>query len=310
MRIVVTGGAGFLGGHLCKRLLDEGNEVVCIDNFITGSHKNIQAFSAHPSFHLIEHDLTLPFKEDLGEIDQIYHLASPCSPQDFVQLPLHILWTNAAGTKTVLELASKKAAALVLTSSSAIYGSNHSNPIKESDYGRVNPVGEMNIYAESKRFAESMAMMYYRDFRFPFTLVRLFNTYGPHMPAQDHRVIPDFIKAALFDEPLRVHGDGTQLRSFCYVDDAIEGLLLAMKAQAIGPINLGSQQPISLNQLAQTIIQVSDSSSMISHIPLPREESHRVVPDITLAREKLGFESKISLEEGLKRTIDSIKLAT
>lgn len=299
-----------MGSHLCRRLLDEGNEVLCIDNFITGSHKNIQAFRQNPSFRLIEHDLTLPLKEDLGEIDEIYHLASPCSPQDFVQLPLHILWTNAAGTKTVLELASKKGAALVLISSSAVYGAPITNPIKESDYGPLNPVGDLNIYAQSKSFAESMAMMYYRDFRFPFTLVRLFNTYGPNMPSQDHRVIPDFIKAALLDEPLRVHGDGMQLRSFCYIDDAIDGLILAMKARAIGPINLGSQQPVSLNQLAKTIIHISGSSSLISHIPVPHKESHSVVPDITLAREKLGFEPKISLEEGLKRTIDSIKLAT
>jgi UDP-glucuronate decarboxylase len=308
MRVIVTGGAGFIGSHLCERLLKDGHEVICIDSFISGSSRNIQPFRTNPAFQLIEHDVTVPLTEELGDIHQIYHLACPASPVDYKEIPLQTLWTSAAGTKLMLELANKKNSSLLLASTSEVYGDPQEHPQKETYWGNVNPIGERSCYTEGKRFAESLAINYYKHYRFPLKIVRIFNTYGPKMRKHDGRVIPNFINAAMMDEPLRICGDGSQTRSFCYIDDMVEGLISAMNLQEfIGPVNIGNDQEITIMELAKKIVELTGSSSMISQIPLPQDDPRQRKPDLTLALEKLKFNATIGLEEGLRRTIEYLK---
>lgn len=305
MRILVSGGAGFIGSHVCERLIHAGHEVLCVDNFISGNFKNVEAFTLNERFRLIRHDITLPFTEDIGEIDQIYHLASPASPVDYTEIPLQTLWTNAAGTKTLLDIAGKQGSSFLLASTSEIYGDPTVHPQVESYFGNVNPVGERSCYAEGKRFAESLAMIYYKDFRFPLKIVRIFNTYGPRMRKHDGRVIPNFIQAALREEPLMVFGNGAQTRSFCYIDDLVDGLLAAMDTKGLlGPMNLGCDDEISIHHLARKIIDLTGSTSLIANGAAASDDPHVRKPDLTLAKEKLGYKPKISLEEGLKKTLE------
>lgn len=305
MRILVTGGAGFIGSHLCIKLVQQGHEVLCIDNFSTGNPKNVLTLKNSQHFQIVEHDITNPLPGDLGQFDQIYHLACPASPADYREIPLQILWINAAGTKNILHLAAKQDIPIVFTSTSEIYGDPHEHPQKETYWGNVNPLGERSCYSEGKRFAESMAINYWKHFRFPLKIARIFSTYGSHMRKHDGRVIPEFITKALLDEPLRIFGKGSQTRTFCYIDDMIEGLisLMATPKDFIGPINLGNPAEISIYELAKKIIQITGSSSLISFFPVREDDPLKRQPDIGRAQKYLNFNPKINLEDGLKRTI-------
>ncbi len=306
MKIVVTGGAGFIGSHLCERLLQDGHEVICIDNFITGSHKNIQGLKENPRFRLIEHDVTEPLPEDLTDVDQVYHLACPASPVDYREVPLQTAWTSAAGTKTMLEVVAKFDIPFLFASSSEVYGAALEHPQTEAYFGNVNPLGERACYNEGKRFGEALCMSFWRHFGFPLKIVRIFNTYGPRMRKYDGRVIPEFINRALANEPLRIQGDGNQTRSFCYVDDLVEGLIALMQTDRkfIGPVNLGKPEEISMNDLAQKIVELTASESIITHVDKVPDDPGKRRPDIALAQQKIGFDPKISLAEGLKKTIE------
>lgn len=292
MRILVTGGAGFIGGHLCEKLLRQGNKVFCIDNFISGSRKNLPL---DRNFLLIEHDITVPLKEDPGQIDQIYHLASPACPMDFKEIPLQVLWTNAAGTKNMLELACKKNARFLLASDIAVRNSN-------IDHLEVD-----SCYSEGKRFAETLAMNYYRHFRFPLKIARIFNVYGPRMRKHAGCIIADLIQSAMMNEPLRIHENGLQSNSFCYVDDIVDGLILLMNQdEFLEPIDFGGSEAISLAELAKKIVEISKSSSMISQTQDSGAAFPALCLDTSFTAKKLGFKPKISLDEGLKKTIEYI----
>lgn len=309
MKIIVTGGAGFIGSHLCERLLAQGHEVFCVDNFLTGTPKNLDSIKQNEKFTLVEHDICYPFPanitETFGKIDAIYHLACPASPVDYREIPLQTLWVNAAGTKHMLEIAAKQDAIFVMASTSEVYGDPLEHPQKESYFGNVNPIGFRSCYNEGKRFAESLAINYYRDFLFPLKIVRIFNTYGPRMRKNDGRVIPEFINRALQQEPLRLNGDGKQTRSFCYIDDMVDGLLaLTLTSRDfIGPVNLGNPDEVSILELAKSIVQLTASESLIVHHDLPEDDPMRRKPDITLAQSTFGFAPKVDLKEGLKRTV-------
>jgi UDP-glucuronate decarboxylase len=308
MRILVSGGAGFIGSHLCERLLSSGHEVVCADNYITGTPKNMKGFG--DGFTMIEHDINVPFSdeqlEEIGEVERIFHLACPASPVDYREIPLQTLWVNAAGMKNMLELAVKNDAAFLHASTSEVYGDPEEHPQKETYWGHVNPIGERSCYNEGKRYAESMAVNYYKAYRFPLKIVRIFNTFGPRMRRDDGRVIPEFITRALSGDTLLVNGGGAQTRSFCYIDDMVSGLLAAMETpeEFTGPVNLGNPEEVSIVELAKKIIALTGSSSAVRDAGMPQDDPMKRKPDITLAREKFGFEPKVGLEEGLKRTID------
>jgi len=323
MRVLVAGGAGFIGSHLCERLLAAGHQVVALDNFITGSSRNLITFKDNPNFSLVEHDILQPLppeivgktnmapgygdQDDL-KFDQVFHLACPASPVDYREIPLQTLLINALGTKNIIDVAVRHCASLLLASSSEVYGDPEQHPQKESYWGNVNPIGERSCYSEGKRFAESLAVNYYEHYGFPLKIVRIFNTYGPRMRKHDGRVIPSFIQSAMMDETLRMHGDGTQTRSFCYVDDMIEGLLLAMKCQEyLGPVNLGSEEETSIKELGEKIIRFTGSSSLLVSADPVKDDPKQRKPDLTLAKTKLAYKPKISLEEGLKNTIEYFK---
>jgi len=323
MRILVTGGAGFIGSHLCERLLASEHKVVVVDNFITGSSKNLASFKANPNFKLVEHDINIPLTaevigktnmapgygdQDELKFDQIYHLASPASPVDYREIPLQTLLVNAVGTKNIIEVAVRHGAAMLLASSSEIYGDPQQHPQKETYWGNVNPIGERSCYSEGKRFAESLAVNYYNHYGFPLKIVRIFNTYGPRMRKHDGRVIPSFIQSAMMDEPLRMHGNGSQTRSFCYIDDMVEGLTLAMNhAEYLGPVNLGKEDETSIRELAEKIIQLTKSSSMLADTDPIDDDPKQRKPDLTLAKTKLGYSPKVGLDEGLLKTIEYFK---
>lgn len=306
MKSIVTGGAGFIGSHLCERLLEAGHEVVCIDNFLTGNAKNVEHLKSDARFRLVEHDINLPFDAaDLGKIDRIYHLACPASPVDYREIPLQTLWVNAAGTKNMLELAVKNKAVFLHASTSEVYGDPLQHPQKESYWGNVNPIGERSCYNEGKRYAESMCMAYRKAFGLPLKIVRIFNTFGPRMRRNDGRVIPEFINRAMAGEDVRVNGDGSQTRSFCYIDDMIDGLLSAMKTpdDFTGPVNVGNPEEISMMELAKKIIALTGSASKVVNADMPQDDPQKRQPDISLARKTFGFAPKVALEDGLKMTI-------
>lgn len=315
MNCIVSGGAGFIGSHLCESLLKQGHTVICLDNFITGDKRNIQELQAkYPDkFTLLNHDITHPLEKEalknFPKINQIYHLACPASPVDIQEIPLQTLWISAGGTKNMLELANKFGAAFLLSSSSEIYGDALENPQKETYWGNVNPVGVKSCYAEGKRFAESLAINYYNHYQFPLAIVRIFDVYGPKMRKFSGQVIANFIQAALKNEPLRIFGDSKQTRSFCYIDDIIQGIILAMNhREFIGPVNLGYPEEISLQALAEKIIRLTDSQSIISHQNLVKNDLIIAKkPDLALAQNSFGFEPKITLQEGLKKVIEYFK---
>ncbi|BCW93103.1 MAG: epimerase [Thermoanaerobaculum sp.] len=302
-RAVVTGGAGFLGSHLCERLLSEGMEVVCIDNLLTGSLSNVEHLFGVDGFTFIKYDVT-NYIHVPGPVDFVLHFASPASPIDYLELPIQTLKVGSLGTHKALGLAKAKGARFLLASTSEVYGDPLVHPQPESYWGNVNPVGPRGVYDEAKRFAEAMTMAYHRYHRLETRIVRIFNTYGPRMRRNDGRVVPAFICQALAGEPLTVFGDGSQTRSFCYVDDLIEGVVRVLFSEITEPINLGNPQEMTVLQFAQVIKELTGSSSPIEFRPLPVDDPKVRQPDITKARVFLGWEPRVPLRTGLSRTIE------
>ena len=313
---LVTGGAGFLGSHLCDRLLAEGHDVICLDNLITGRRENIQHLLAHPHFRFLLHDVTRPI--DLPALlakspglppmparplSYILHFASPASPKDYARHPIHTLKVGALGTYHALGLAKAHGSVFLLASTSEIYGDPEVSPQPEKYWGHVNPVGPRSVYDEAKRFAEAISMAYYREHGVKVRIVRIFNTYGKRMRLEDGRALPNFMVQALEGKPLTVYGKGSQTRSLCYVSDLVEGLYRLLTSDQVGPINLGNPEEVSILQLARAIIQATESKSSIVFEPLPEDDPQRRRPDITAAREKLGWEPHVSLENGLAKTL-------
>jgi dTDP-glucose 4,6-dehydratase len=303
MRAVVTGGAGFLGSHLCSRLIADGNEVVCIDNFLTSVGNNVDHLIGSSGFVLVNYDVT-NYLHVPGDVDFVFHFASPASPVDFERLPIQILKVGALGTHKALGLARAKEAGFFLASSSEVYGDPEVNPQPEGYWGHVNPVGIRGVYDESKRFGEAIASAYQRIHGINVKIARFFNTFGPSMRKDDGRAVPAFITAALTGRPLVVHGDGSQTRSLCYVDDLIEGVVRLARSQHVGPMNLGTQNEVTMLELAKIIVRVTNSSSDITFGPLPPDDPKVRRPDTRLARDVLDWTPQVSLEDGLQRTAE------
>ncbi|MFO7981149.1 MAG: UDP-glucuronic acid decarboxylase family protein [Candidatus Aminicenantes bacterium] len=304
-RILITGGAGFLGTHLCKALLKDNKDVLCLDNFFSGSKNNIRDFMFQPYFEFIRHDIIHPF---FAEIDKIYHLACPASPIHYQYNAIKTIKTNVMGTINMLGLAKRTHAPILLASSSEVYGDPAVHPQNEEYWGNVNPVGIRSCYDEGKRVAETLMMDYHRQNKVNIKICRIFNTYGPHMASDDGRVVSNFIVQALTGKPLTVFGDGTQTRSFCYISDMIRGLISMMDTKDfIGPVNLGNPEEHSILELAEKIIKITKSKSKITHKSLPKDDPVRRCPDIALAKKKLGWEPKIELDHGLKLTVEYFK---
>ncbi len=300
-RILVTGGAGFLGSHLCEYLLSRGADVVCIDNLFSGNKDNIRPFLGHPYFEFVRHDVIHPL---FMEVDQIYHLACPASPIHYQQNAIKTIKTNVMGTINMLGLAKRIKCRILLTSTSEIYGDARIHPQPESYWGNVNPIGLRSCYDEGKRVAETLMMDYHRQNKVDIRIVRIFNTYGPRMAVEDGRVVSNFIVQALRGEPITVYGDGGQTRSFCYVTDLIEGLVRMMDNDGfIGPVNLGNEGEFTINDLAEKVIRMTGTKSKIIRKPLPFDDPVRRQPDISLAAARLGWEPKVGLDEGLESTI-------
>ena len=299
---IVTGGAGFLGTHLCERLLDEGHRVVCVDNLITGTKANIAHILDHDDFEFLEHDVTRPF-EVLGTIDNVLHFASPASPIDYLELPIQTLKVGSLGTHNTLGLAKAKQARYLLASTSEVYGDPLIHPQPESYWGNVNPVGPRGVYDEAKRFAEAMVMAYHRYHGLDTRIVRIFNTFGPRMRPKDGRVVPAFIQQSLLGEPLSVFGDGKQTRSFCYVDDLIEGIWRLLNSDFTDPVNIGNPHEMTILEFADIIVKLTDGKSEIAFEPLPVDDPKTRQPDISLAKKILGWEPGVPLEEGLLKTV-------
>jgi dTDP-glucose 4,6-dehydratase len=303
---VVTGGAGFLGSHLCDRLLAEGHRVLCVDNLITGRERNVEQLAGEPRFRFLRHDVSKPLFVD-EPVDNVLHFASPASPIDYLELPIQTLKVGSLGTHNTLGLAKAKGARFLLASTSEVYGDPLVHPQPESYWGNVNPVGPRGVYDEAKRFAEAITMAYHRVHGLDIRIVRIFNTYGPRMRLRDGRVVPAFLQQALHGEPLTVFGDGSQTRSFCYVDDLIEGIFRLLTSDLRTPCNLGNPREMTIREFAEAILAVTGSSSPIAHQPLPEDDPKVRQPDITLARTRLGWEPKVPLEEGLRRTVEDFR---
>lgn len=304
-RTLVTGGAGFIGSHLCARLLEQGHEVICLDNFFTGRRENVTAFLSHPNFELIRHDITLPI---LLEVEQIYHLACPASPVHYQYNPVKTIKTNVIGTIHMLGLAKRVRARILLASTSEVYGDPKEHPQREGYWGNVNPIGIRSCYDEGKRVAETLMMDYHRGNKVDCKIVRIFNTYGPRMLFDDGRVVSNFLVQALRNEPITVYGDGNHTRSFCYVDDLVAGLMAMMQTpNFVGPVNLGNPNEITVHELAERVIRLTGSKSKIEFKPLPSDDPARRQPDISLARERLKWEPKVVLEDGLKKTAEEFR---
>jgi dTDP-glucose 4,6-dehydratase len=303
MRLVVTGGAGFLGSHLCRALLDRGDEVVAIDNLVTGSVANVEGLFGRPGFTFVEHDVS-SYVWVPGTVDAVMHLASPASPVDFDRIPIQILKVGGLGTHNCLGLAKAKGARFFLASTSEVYGDPLVHPQPESYWGNVNPIGLRGVYDEAKRYAEAMTMAYHRIHGLDVRIVRIFNTYGPHMRADDGRAVSNFVVQALRGEPLTVHGTGTQTRSFCYVDDEIAGFLALLDGEHTGPINIGNPDEFTMLELAELVVELTGSTAGVTFHPLPADDPKQRRPDITLARELLGWSPTVDLRTGLTRTID------
>jgi dTDP-glucose 4,6-dehydratase len=301
-RALITGGAGFLGSHLCERLIAEGWDVLCVDSLLTGQKDNLLPLLDHERFRYVARDVTEPFEVE-GGLDRVLHLASPASPIDYLRWPIETLRVGALGTMQTLELALGKDATFFLASTSESYGDPLVHPQPESYWGNVNPVGPRGVYDEAKRYAEAATMAYHRTHGLPVRIARIFNTYGPRMRSRDGRAVPTFIQQALAGEPLTVHGDGSQTRSLCYVDDLIEGLYRLIMSEEVGPVNIGNPAEITIARLAEVIRDAAGSSSRIVNVERPVDDPELRRPDISLARRVLGWEPAISLEEGLARTI-------
>ena len=299
---VVTGGAGFLGSHLCEKLLAADHHVTCVDNLITGKLENIQHLTDNPSFEFLHHDVTVPFEID-SEVHNVLHFASPASPVDYLDLPIQTLKVGSLGTHNTVGLAKAKNARYLLASTSEVYGDPLVHPQPESYWGNVNPVGPRGVYDEAKRFAEAMVMAYHRYHGLDTRIVRIFNTFGPRMRPMDGRVVPAFIQQALLGDPMTVFGDGQQTRSFCYVDDLIEGIWRLLNTDTSDPVNLGNPREMTILQFAETIRDLTESQSEIAFEPLPVDDPKIRQPDITRATEVLGWRPEVALEDGLRNTV-------
>ena len=306
MRAVITGGAGFLGSHLCDRLLAEGWDVLALDNFITGAESNIEHLSGNPKFKLKRTDVSDPLFVD-GEVAYVLHFASPASPPDYLKHPIATLKVGSFGTQNALELAMRKNAKFFMASTSECYGDPEVSPQSEDYWGRVNPVGPRSVYDEAKRFSEALTMAYHRHHHLDTHIVRIFNTYGPRMRLNDGRALPNFVFQALSGQPLTIYGDGAQTRSFCYVDDLIEGIFRLMSSDEHFPVNIGNPQEITILEFAERIRKHFDNAPPIIHEPLPQDDPKRRCPDISKAKRLLHWEPKIGLEEGLQRTLAYFK---
>jgi len=303
LKILLAGGAGFIGSHLCDFLLEKGHYVICVDNLLTGDIKNIKHNLQNKRFEFLKHDAIKPFKVQ-GRIDFILHLASPASPVDYMNYPLETLDVGSTGTKNLLELARKKKAKFLLASTSEVYGDPKISPQVEEYFGNVNPVGPRSVYDEAKRFAEALTSAYSREKLVDARISRIFNTYGPRMGLDDGRVVPNFIKQALTGQALTVYGDGSQTRSFCYVSDMVRGLYKLMYSRLNGPVNLGNPKELKIIDFANTILKLTDSRSKIAYKPLPQDDPKQRRPDISKAKKELEWSPEIGLEEGLKKTIE------
>jgi dTDP-glucose 4,6-dehydratase len=301
-RALVTGGAGFLGSHLCERLLAEGYGVLCMDNFRTGTLENIAHLEGEADFEYLDHDVSAHINVP-GELDEIYHFASPASPADFERIPIPILKAGALGTHNALGLALAKGARFMLASTSEVYGDPLVHPQHEGYWGNVNPIGIRGVYDEAKRYAEAITMAYHRHHRVDTRVVRIFNTYGPRMREDDGRMVPNFIQQALAGRPLTIYGEGTQTRSVQYVDDLIGGVFRLMNSDETRPVNVGNPTEYSVREIAELLIELSGSKSELVHEPLPKDDPKRRCPDISRAREVLGWEPATHAREGLKKTL-------
>lgn len=307
--VLVAGGAGFVGSHLCDRLLEENHEVIAVDNFITGRRENVAHLESRSRFHLIEHDVSEPLTLK-ASVDHVLHLASPASPDDFVRIPIPILKAGSYATHNLLELARAQGARFLLASTSEIYGDPppEHHPQRESYFGNVNPIGPRSVYDEAKRYAESATMAYHREFGLATRIVRIFNTYGPRMRPDDGRVVTNFVTQALAGKPLTLYGDGAQTRSFCYVTDLVDGIYRLLMSEEVEPVNIGNPIEFTVRELAELIVRLTGSSSAVVCVPKPFEDDPRQrKPDIGKARRVLQWEPQVALEEGLKRTIEDLR---
>jgi dTDP-glucose 4,6-dehydratase len=307
MRVLVTGGAGFVGSHLCDALLGEGHNVVCVDNLLTGSLRNIAHLKNEPRFEFIEQDVNEPY--DAGKVDYIFHFASPASPVDYMEHGIETLKVGSLGSFNSLDLARKYGAKYLVASTSECYGDPLEHPQKETYWGNVNSIGPRSVYDESKRFAEAATMAYHRYHKVDTRILRIFNTYGPRLQLNDGRVISNFMKQALRGEPLTVYGDGKQTRSFCYVSDEVDGILRLSRSSEHNPVNIGNPTEFTILECAHLVLKVTDSSSTISYEPLPQDDPKQRRPDISKARHLLEWEPKIDLETGLKLSIGYFRQA-
>jgi len=305
-RTLITGGAGFIGSHLCDRFIAEGHEVICMDNFITGTPDNVVHLIGHPRFHLVEHDVTT-YVYVAGQVDYVLHFASPASPIDYLKYPIQTLKVGALGTHKTLGLAKEKKARFLLASTSEIYGDPLIHPQHENYWGNVNPTGVRGVYDEAKRFAEAMTMAYQRYHGVETRIVRIFNTYGPRMRLEDGRALPTFMNQALLGKPITVFGKGDQTRSFQYVDDTVEGIYRVLMSDVSTPVNIGNPDEITILEFAKEIIDLTESASSIVHEDLPADDPKIRQPDITLAREKLNWEPHVPRSEGLKLTLSFVR---
>lgn len=302
-RILVTGGAGFLGSHLCEKLLGQGNDVICVDNYFTGDKRNIERLIGNPYFEVIRHDITQPF---YIEVDEIYNLACPASPIHYQFNPIKTIKTSVMGAINMLGLAKRIKAKILQASTSEVYGDPEIHPQTEDYWGHVNPIGSRACYDEGKRCAESLFMNYHIQNKVRIKIMRIFNTYGPRMHPNDGRVVSNFIVQALQNHDITIYGDGSQTRSFCYVDDLLDGMVRLMNTgdEFIGPVNVGNPGEFTIRELAEKVIRLTGSSSKLVYRPLPQDDPMQRQPDITLAKKVLGWEPTIPLDEGLKKTID------
>ncbi|MEF8787871.1 MAG: UDP-glucuronic acid decarboxylase family protein [Planctomycetota bacterium] len=303
-RTVITGGAGFLGSHLCDYFLEKGHEVICVDNLLTGKAENLEhLIGKNDRFELLNHDMT-KYIHIGGRVDNILHFASPASPRDYLELPIQTLKVGAMGTHKALGLAKEKDARFLLASTSEAYGDPQVHPQGEDYWGHVNPVGPRGVYDEAKRFAEALTMAYHRYHGLDTRIARIFNTYGPRMKIDDGRALPTFMRQALSGEPLTVYGDGSQTRSFCYIDDLLEGIWLLLQSDEHEPVNLGNPDEITILEFAREVVEVTGSDSEITFEPLPEDDPQVRQPDVSKAKEVLGWEPRTDRREGLRKTLD------
>ncbi len=302
MNILITGGAGFLGSHLCRKLLKGGHKIICVDNFITGSRENIQDLLKNKKFKLIEHDISRPLRIK-DKLDWVMHFASPASPKDYLQHPIKTIKVGTLGTHNCLGIAKAHKAKFFLASTSEVYGDPKISPQSEEYWGNVNPIGPRSCYDEAKRSAEAISFAYFRQHKIDIRVIRIFNTYGPFMRIEDGRVVSNFIYQALTGKDLTIYGKGLQTRSFCYVDDLINGIVKFMKVDYPGPVNLGTPFEFTVLELAKKVIVLTGSESKIKHLPLPEDDPKQRRPDISKAKKLLGWQPKISLDQGLRKTI-------